>query len=86
MHLALPVPAHDHRLLAHARYEVIARLFDLAFVSDEQPGPGEDLLQLPLVDLLVYKDLPADLPFRQVYVRVFVLLVWSYRHGAFPPE
>ena len=45
VHRAGLVAAQDHRLLAHARDEEVARLRDLAFVPDEQPGAGEQLLQ-----------------------------------------
>ena len=60
--LAGPVAAQDHQFLAHARDEEIAGVRDLAFVTDEQPGAGEQPLLLLAVDLLVDKDLAADLP------------------------
>src|SRR3954447_22665162 len=56
------VAAQDHRLLAHARDDIIAGVRDLALVTDKQPGAGEDLLLLLGVDLVVDKDLAADLP------------------------
>src|ERR1700730_5095587 len=64
--LARPVAAQDHRLLAHARDEVVARVGDLALMPDKEPHPGEEPLQLPLVDLLVDEDLAADPPGRYV--------------------
>src|SRR5262245_31137929 len=57
-----PVAAQDHRLLAHRRHEIVARLGDLAFVPDMQPGAREDALLLLGVDVLVDEDLAADLP------------------------
>ena len=57
---ARPVAAEDDRLLAHGRDEEVARLRDLALVADEEPGAGEDLLQLLPVDLLADEDLAAD--------------------------
>ena len=64
--LAFPVAAQDHRFLAHARDEEVAGVRDLALVADEQPGAGEQPLQLLLVDLLVDEDLAADLPRCQI--------------------
>ena len=61
MDLAGPVAAHDDRLLAHPRDDEIAGVRDLALMPDEQPGAGEDPLQLLGVDLLVDEDLAADL-------------------------
>ena len=60
MELALPVPAQNHRLFAHAGDEVVAGLGNLAFVTDEQPGPGEDSFLFVLIDTLVNENLPAD--------------------------
>ena len=62
-----PVAAQDHRLLAHRRHEIVARLGDLAFVPDMQPGAREDALLLLGVDVLVDEDLPADLPDLQIH-------------------
>src|SRR5207302_2315088 len=62
MHLAGAVTAEDHRLLPHPGRGVIAGTGDLAFMSDKEPGAGEDLFLLLAVDLVVDKDLAADLP------------------------
>ena len=62
MHLAGAVTAEDHLLLPHPRRGVIAGTGDLALMSDKEPGAGEDLFLLLGVDLLVDKDLAADLP------------------------
>ena len=67
------VAAEDDRLLAHRRHGVVARLEDLALVADEEPGPGEDLLQLLPVDLLAHEDLPADDPGVHVDQRLQIL-------------
>src|SRR5262245_60082016 len=56
------VAAQDDRLLAHRRRQVVARLGDLALVADEEPGAGEDPLELLPVDLLAHEDLAADDP------------------------
>src|SRR5215469_12857789 len=45
----------------------IPRVRDLALVADKQPGPREEPLQLFLIDLLVDKDLAADLPRPQIH-------------------
>ena len=66
MDLAGPVAAQDHRFLAHARDEEIAGVRDLAFVTDEQPGAGEQPLLLLAVDCLVDENLAADLAPRQI--------------------
>src|SRR5712691_1213309 len=66
MHLAGAVAAQDDRLLAHPRGGEIAGVGDLALMPDEEPGPGEDPLLLLGVDLLVDKDLTADLPGAQI--------------------
>ena|SRR6516225_5844069 len=61
MHCAGAIAAEDHRLLAHARDEEIARIGNLAFVPDEQPGTGEDALLLLGIDVVVDEDLAAYL-------------------------
>ncbi len=81
MDLARPVAAQDHRLLAHARDEIVARVRDLALMPDKQPHPGEEPLQLLLVDPLVDEDLAADLPRRHVHQTGPVALFASDRHG-----
>src|SRR5712692_7692523 len=55
------IAAEDHRLFAHARHEIVARVRDLAFVANEQPSAGENAFELLLVDLVVDEDLAADL-------------------------
>src|SRR6476646_10735462 len=62
VHLAGAVTAQDHRFLTHPPRGVIAGIGDLALMSDKEPGAGEDLFLLLGVDLLVDKDLAADLP------------------------
>ena len=66
MDFARPVAAQNHRFLTHARHKEIPRLRDLALVADEQPRAGKEPLQLFPVDLLVNKDLAADLPCRHI--------------------
>ena len=66
MNLLGAVTAKDDRFLAHRRDEEVARVWDLALVSDKQPGAGEDAFQFLLVDLVVYEDLAADLPRYQI--------------------
>src|SRR5260370_42408738 len=56
------VAAQDDGLLAHPRGGEIARVGDLALMPDKEPGAREDPLLLLGVDLLVDKDLAADLP------------------------
>src|SRR5205807_7894256 len=46
----------------HRRAEIVARLRDLALVADEEPGAGEDPLELLPVDLVADEDLAADDP------------------------
>jgi hypothetical protein len=60
MNCVLPIPAQNDFLFAHARNDEVARLLDLALVSDEQPGTRENLLQLLLVDALVNVDFATD--------------------------
>src|SRR4030095_2026905 len=55
-----PVATEDDRLLAHGRHEEVPGAWDLALVTDEEPGPDEDLFLLLSVDLLVHEDLAAD--------------------------
>src|SRR5712692_10089411 len=56
MQRVLTVPAEDDGLFSHAGDEVIARLLDLALMANEQPGPGEYLRLLLLIDLCADKD------------------------------
>ncbi len=60
MHRAGLVAAQDHQLLAHARDVEVAGLGDQAFVPDEQPGAGEQFLQLLAIRLGRDEDLAAD--------------------------
>ena len=81
MNLARAVAAQDYRLLAHPRDEVVARVRDLAFMPDKQPRPCEEPLQLLPVNLLVDKDLAADLPGGHVYQTGPVTLFAWCCHG-----
>jgi hypothetical protein len=56
----LAVTRQDDGLLTHGGHEVISRFGELALVADKEPGTGEDLLLLLLVDVLVDEDLTAD--------------------------
>src|SRR5262249_58577269 len=56
------IAAEDDRLLAHRRGEIVAGLRDLALVTEEEPGAGEDALELLAVDLVADEDLAADHP------------------------
>jgi len=67
MRLAHSVAAQDHRLFAHRRDKEVARVGDLALMTDKEPCAGEDAPQFLLVDLVVDKDLAADPPRRQVH-------------------
>src|SRR5437660_8640330 len=49
------IAGQDDRLLPHTRHEIIPRLGDLALVAHKQPGAGEDLLLLLLVDRFITK-------------------------------
>jgi hypothetical protein len=76
-----PVAAQDHRFLAHRRHEIVARLGDLALVTDMQPGAREDPLLLLGVDLLVDEDLAADLAQPQIDQARAIALSFRDRHG-----
>src|SRR6185503_12735238 len=58
--LAIGLPGHDDRILAHVRAEEIVRLRDLRLVAKEKPAAGKDLLQLALVDFRIRIDAPVD--------------------------
>src|SRR5207248_3147910 len=60
--LTRPVAAQDHRFLAHRLDEEIAGVPDLALMPDKEPGPGKNPLQFFSIDLVIDKDLAADLP------------------------
>src|SRR5260370_2044584 len=64
--LSRQVAAKDHRLLAHRGNEEIAGAGDLALMPDEKPRSGKDPLQLFPVDLVIDKDLAADMPCRRI--------------------
>ncbi len=69
----LAVTRQDDGLLTHGGHEVITRFGDLTLVADKEPGMGEDLLLLVLIDVLIDKDLTADAAAVQVD---------QLRHGA----
>src|SRR6516165_372623 len=60
VHRALCIAAQDYRFLAHTGNEEVAWIWNLAFVADEQPCAGEQLLQLLAVQLWRDEDLAAD--------------------------
>jgi len=60
MHGAGCVATQDNRFLTHAGGEEITRLGDQAFVSDEQPCAGEELLQFLAVEVGRDEDFAAD--------------------------
>jgi hypothetical protein len=66
MDLVFFVARENDRFSAHARGEKIARVGDLAFVPDKEPGPREHLVQFVLVDFPTRKNLAADLALSQV--------------------
>ena len=57
---ALLVAAQDDRLFAHPRRVEVAGIWNQAFVADEQPGAGENLVELFLVEIGVDEDFAAD--------------------------
>src|ERR1700743_167765 len=81
MHLAGPVAAQDHRFLAHRRHKEITGVRDLALGPDKQPGAGEYPLLLLAVDLVIDKDLAADLPGREIDQTGPVCFRLGDRHG-----
>ena len=55
------LPAGDqHRVLAHISGEEVAGLGYLGLMTQEEPTPGKDALQLLLVDVLLDEDAPAE--------------------------
>jgi hypothetical protein len=56
---AFLVPDDDDAVLTDVVEEEVARVRDLAVVAHEVPCPGEDALQLHLVDGLVGEHLPV---------------------------
>src|SRR5262245_23539613 len=81
MDLLLAVAAQQDRFLPHTRHKKIAGLGNLAFVADEEPGAGKDLLQLLCIDGLVHKDLTADLPAGHIHHAGRITLCLCSRHG-----
>src|SRR6202044_2369360 len=75
--LALGVAAHDDGFVTHPRYEIVARLRDLALVADEQPGAAEQTFKFFLMKLGRDKDLAADQP----ALRVDQLIDRQRRHA-----
>src|SRR5581483_8886911 len=63
VNLARGVARHDHGILSHLPGHVIAGVRDLRFVGNEQPALGEEVLQLPAVNVRVVEDPRADVPF-----------------------
>ncbi len=55
-------------ILAHIGSHVIARLGDLAFMSQEKPTARKDSLELRCVDLGIEENLAADEPFVELDV------------------
>src|SRR5215831_5531990 len=84
MDLARPVAAQDHRLLTHRGYEEIAGVRDLALMPDKEPAPGEHPLQLLAVDLVIDKDLSADLARREIHEIFAVPFLSSRCHRRSP--
>ena len=54
------VPRHDHGLDPEAPRNVVAGLGDLAFVAYEEPGAGEDPVDLLPIDVLIEPGPAAD--------------------------
>src|SRR5271169_1241352 len=59
-HLAAVVAYDQNRVFTHIGGEKVPRLRDLAFVAQEQPAAGENLLLLLFVDIGLDKDAAAD--------------------------
>src|SRR5207253_8989823 len=84
MHLAAPVAAEDARLLPHTGSGEIARVGDLALVTDEQPGPCEEPLQFRVIDRVADEDLAAEPAGLQIDHAGPIILAHGYGHG--PPH
>lgn len=56
------VAGEDDRFLPHAGYKIVTRPGHVALMAGKEPGAGEDLLLLLLIDLLADEDLAADQP------------------------
>ena len=57
--LVAAVAHQDDFLFAHAGHHEIAWIRHLALVTYEEPGPGKDLFQFLMIDILVDIDFPA---------------------------
>jgi hypothetical protein len=60
MHLAFLVAAEDNRLFSHSRGIEVAGVRDQAFVADQEPRSGKDLVQFLLVEVRIDEDIPTD--------------------------
>jgi hypothetical protein len=60
------IAAQNYRFLAHRRDEEVAGVWDLALMADKEPSAGKDAFQFFLIDLIVDKDLAADLSRRGI--------------------
>jgi hypothetical protein len=78
-HAYLPVgPAtHNHRLFSHKAGNKVARVRQLAFMSDVQPASREDPFLLRLMDFRIGKNPWTDGPALEIY-EVFRIdqLIW----------
>src|SRR5262249_22047732 len=66
MDLTCPVAAQDHRLLAHRGHEEVAGFGNRALMTDKEPSASDPPFQFLAVDLVIDKDLAADLPRREI--------------------
>ena len=60
------VADQNHRFLTHPRAEEIARIGDLAFMADKQPGAGENRLKLLAIDFLADESAAIQNAFVQI--------------------
>ena len=60
------VPCQDDGLRSHLGDEVIAWVFDLAFVSDIEPSTREYPFLLFLVDILIHENFAADFAYARI--------------------
>src|SRR5579859_2175935 len=70
LQLAGAVARGDHAFLADIGDEEVARIGDLAFVAHEVPRPGENPLELQLVDLGIGEDLALHRSIGDVHHRL----------------
>ena len=61
MDLAILPAGDDDIVLGHVAHDEVALFGDLAFMAQQQPGLGEDLLHLQMVELLVGHHAQRDL-------------------------